>query len=140
MKSGSPWGPLCSLLQDLQTRPCHHSLPRQMRKWSMKWKQVNRNACCPGSLPAGTGRPSQVQKLSPSTASSVLSLTEHTSCRKLPGRQCGVPLLDARMGEHSSKNLFLQAKIKISVQAQRCRTEAAEADETGTLRCLEKFL
>ena len=96
--------------------------------------------CCPGSLPAGMGRPSQAQKLSPSTASLVLSLAEHRSCHKLPGRQRGVLVLNARIGEHSFKSLFLQAQIKIDIQAWRCRIAAAEADETGTLSCLEKFL
>lgn len=44
-------GALCSLLQDLRTRPCHHNSPLQMRKLSTKWKQVNCNAHCLLSLP-----------------------------------------------------------------------------------------
>lgn len=74
------------------------------------------------------------------TASPVLSLTEHTSCHKLPGRLRGVPVLHARIRERSFKSLFLQAQVKIDVQPRGCRTAAAEEEETETLSCLEKLL
>lgn len=67
---------------------------------------------CPSSLPAGTGRRSLAQKLSSSSASLVLFLTEHMSYK--------LPAVNARIGDHSFKSLFLQAQIKTDSQEQRC--------------------
>lgn len=55
-----PMGALCCLLQDLQTRPCHHNSSLQMRKLCMNWKQVKSNT---RSLPVGLGDPARHKAL-----------------------------------------------------------------------------